>query len=466
MLRCCWPHKLLFQRQQGDQWQQIHQWQFGTWILRSMIGVCVSALGLTGVGTRAWADSLELKGQVAARVTQGEGTPSWRDGGFGRLDLSSDPASIDSAELYALGRADLTLDWRPSTLVSAYLHGTARAEPDELAGPGDVGEPAGVVEAFLELEPTLASADRLRFRFGHFLMPTSRENIDVAWASPYTLTFSALNSWIGEEVRLTGVEASYQWAVGDVDNLSWTVATFGGNDTAGTLLAWRGWAMGDRLTVFNETLPLPPLPGLEPGGGFEPQQDAGTQPFGSDLDGRLGWASTLTYRFGETGALRLSGYDNQGDRELHDGQYAWDTRFYTVGVDRSLTNGSGTWDWVAEWMWGRTGMGKLDQAHVDADFEAGFLLASFSRESFRTTLRWDTFETVDRDGSVADDPNGGDGSAWTLALFFQPVESPWRWALEIVDLDARRDAAAISPVGNGSPDVDGRTLSLELRYLF
>ena len=425
------------------------------------------------VGSVGWAwannletNNLEVSGQIAVRATQGEGAHSWRDGGFGRLDLGSDPTSIDSAELYALGRADLTLDWRPSTLVSAYLHGTARAEPDELAGQGETGEVAGVVEAFLELEAPLASKHRLRFRLGHFLMPTSRENIDVAWSSPYTLTFSALNSWIGEEVRLTGLEGSYQWAVGDTDDLLWTVAAFGGNDTAGTLLAWRGWAMGDRLTVFDETLPLPPLPGLEPGAAFSPQQESGTQPFGSDLDGRVGLASTLAYRFGGGGSIRLTGYDNQGDRELHDGQYAWETRFYVVGADRELELGRGTLDLVAEWMWGETGMGALDQAHVDADFEAGYLLASFSGESFRATLRWDTFETVDRDGSVAYDPNGGDGSAWTAAFFYQPVESPWRWALEFVDLDARRDAAAISPGGIGSPDVDGRTLSLELRYLF
>jgi hypothetical protein len=36
----------------------------------------------------------------------------------------------------------------------------------------------------------------------------SRENVDPLWSSPYTITLSALNTWIGEEVRLTGLEAA------------------------------------------------------------------------------------------------------------------------------------------------------------------------------------------------------------------------------------------------------------------
>ena len=404
----------------------------------------------------ARASDWQLQGHAFVRGIDADSASSWRDGGFGRLDVGQGPGSQGLTEL---ARAHLTAEWRPSTLIGAYVHAAARAEPDELRG-----DALGIVEAFIELEAPLESADRLRARVGHFLLPTSRENIDPAWTSPYTLSFSALNTWIGEEVRVTGAEGSYEWAIGELSSLRWTTTIFAGNDTAGTLLAWRGWALGDRLTTFDETLALPALPGLANGGAFAVQQDSGTTPFGSDLDGRVGWASTLGFQTFDSGSLHLTFYDNRGDRKFHRGEYAWATHFYLVGVDRGFELEAGRLDLVAEWMWGHTGMGELDSHHVDTDFRAGYALASWTRGAWRATVRWDDFETVDRDQAVPDDPNEGRGQAWTVAFLYQPVDSAWRWGLELLELDAQRPAAALSV--QDTPDVDGRSVSLELRYLF
>ena len=59
------------------------------------------------------------------------------------------------------------------------------------------------------------------------------------------ITPSAINSWIGEEVKVVGVEgtATHPLAGG---RLSGTFGLFGFNDTAGTQLAFRGWALHDR----------------------------------------------------------------------------------------------------------------------------------------------------------------------------------------------------------------------------
>ena len=65
-------------------------------------------------------------------------------------------------------------------------------------------------------------------------------------------------------------------------------ALFGGNDSAGTLLAWRGWAFGDHLVGAGETLPLPPLRTLADGGPFAAQRDGGTQPV-EELDDQPGY---------------------------------------------------------------------------------------------------------------------------------------------------------------------------------
>lgn len=45
-------------------------------------------------------------------------------------------------------------------------------------------------------------------------------------------------------MRLTGVEAGLV-RKGDRDELQLHAGAFGANDSSGSLLAWRGWAMGD-----------------------------------------------------------------------------------------------------------------------------------------------------------------------------------------------------------------------------
>ena len=42
---------------------------------------------------------------------------------------------------------------------------------------------------------------------GAFFPTISLENDDLGWTSPYTLTPSAINSWIGDELRTIGSEA-------------------------------------------------------------------------------------------------------------------------------------------------------------------------------------------------------------------------------------------------------------------
>ena len=94
---------------------------------------------------------------------------------------------------------------------------------------------------------------------------------------------------------------------------------------------------------------------------------------------------------------------------------------------------------AAEYLTGSTGMGDLSLAHVQVDIETAYLLASWQRGPWRTTLRYDTFETVDVDRTAADN-NDEDGDAWTLALFWEPREA-LRLGLELLDVAAERPAA-------------------------
>lgn len=211
------------------------------------------AAGAPAAGTPA-AGELRVQGFAALRRVEVSGQPSWREGGFGRLLLGVDDPEDESA--FGFGQLHLAFDWQPRRSFGAYLHAVARAEPSRLGG-----RELGIVEAYLHGETDVGETGALRFRLGHFLLPTSREKVEVAWSLPYTLTFSALNTWIGEELRVTGLGSEYAWAPSSsgIDELRLGAVVYGGNDASGSLLAWRGWRMGDRITAFREVVPLPPL---------------------------------------------------------------------------------------------------------------------------------------------------------------------------------------------------------------
>ena len=75
-----------------------------------------------------------------------------------------------------------------------------------------------------------------------------------------SITPSAINSWIGEEVRPVAAEGTLAATLGE-HKLRATAALMAANDTAGTLLTFRGWALHDRTTLAFHRQPLPPLDG-------------------------------------------------------------------------------------------------------------------------------------------------------------------------------------------------------------
>ena len=420
--------------------------------LRGARSALVAAALLAAFATpAARAGELTVQGFAAVRGTGVSSQPSWREGGFGRLTLGADDPDDDRT--YGLAQLHVALDWQPSPFFGAYLHAVGRAEPGEVDG-----DDLGIVEAFLSAAVPAGGSGAFNFQLGHFILPTSRENVELAWSSPYTLTFSALNTWIGEEMRLTGLLAEYELGGDGRDGFRFGASIFGGNDANGALLAWRGWSLSDRLTGFDEIVPLPPTRSLADSGAFAPQKDAGTRPFGSDLDDRAGWAAYARWRRSDRAVVQLTRLDNRGDRGLYGGEYSWRTEIDMLGVELRPHEELVLAGEVLE---GSTGMGRLDGPHVQADLEAAYLLASWNPGRVRATLRWDTFETVDVDLS---DAGGNDetGDAWTFAFFYEPRHD-LRLGLELSTLDATRPAAAETGF---DPDTGGDSVKLELRYYF
>jgi hypothetical protein len=348
--------------------------------------------------------------------------PSWLERGQGRFDANGNEGSA----LALLGA-----DWTPNEHFDVHVTGLARHEPSTFGG-----RRAGLTEAYLDV-----AGGGFQLRAGQFFLPTSRENKGPLWTSPYTLTWSALNTWIGEEVRPIG--ADLQWK----SEFYWTVGAtaFRGNDTSGTLLAWRGWAMSSRLTVYGEPLPLPPLQD------FVGLQKDVTHPFTHDLDGRTGFAERVRFTLPERANIQLTHYDNRGDKLLYGGfpgEYSWATKYSQVSGEIGSTAPTTA---AAEWMWGNTAMGLPQFAHVNTDFQAWYALVTHKFGRNRVTGRIEQFSVTDR-AHASRDVYDDHGRSWTAAWLYD-VTPKVRAGVELVQITGRRDEK-----------YDARKVSLELRY--
>jgi hypothetical protein len=365
--------------------------------------------------------SFTIDGFLTARgVSADDRLPSWLEGGEGRFDARG-------TDGFAI--AHIGADWTPSEHFDAHVSGLARREPSSFGG-----RRAGLTEGYVDV-----AGGGFQLRLGQFFLPTSRENKAALWNSPYSLSFSALNTWIGEEVRPIG--ADLQWR----SEFYWTVGAtaFRGNDTSGTLLAWRGWAIGSRLSVYDEPLPLPPLPDF-------PLQQHTTVPFSGDLDGRTGFAERVRFTLPERANVQLLHFDNRGDRKLYGGQYSWETRYDQVSGEVGTTSPT---TFAAEYMWGSTGMGFAPNPRVQADFDAWYALLTHKLGRNRFTGRIEQFSTTDRAHAVAEMYDDR-GRAWTLAWLYD-ITPKIRAGAEFVQITGRRDHA-----------YDARKVSVEVRYAF
>src|SRR5581483_1809586 len=321
--------------------------------MQRVVGIVAVALFLCN---SASAQTVRLSGFLSGGGVYATGPRSWLDGGFGRLDQSRNAP---------FAQAQLGLDWTPSSWFDVHLHGIARHDHDR--------DHAGVAEAYAEVRKTFAH-DQIQLKAGEFFLPTSRENRDNLWTSPYAITFSAVNSWMAHEVRPIGAEVEWRHELPSLSALTVAGTAFRGNDTMGTLLGWRGWAISSRVTTYGEELPLPPLFSFNDPRMFLDQK-RGTTPFDRDLDGRTGFAGRVRFSLPERGMIQFVRLDNRGDRALYRNQYSWRTRFNLIGGEVGSREATVL---AAELISGDTGMGFRGRGRgwVQADFHAWYALVS------------------------------------------------------------------------------------------
>ena len=388
------------------------------------------------------------------RAARGSAETPWLSSGFGKTRYGAHAEG--GRALFAVAQASFVADAEITPILTAHVQANVDAEPD----PGLLRATAGLVEAFAVFRPEPSPRLRLRLKGGMFFPLISFEHPGKAWSTVHSITPSAINAWVGEEVRATGVEGTAAFR-GDRHELSATVALFANNDPAGTLLSWRGWALHDRQTATFDRLPLPPLPsfaGPDPIFGRQAPWDAPIR----EIDGRLGYYVGAAWSMDGVADVRAMFWDNDADPVAFDGfQYGWYTEFLSAGARVRLPRGV---ELIAQYMDGTTEMGELPDGAlaVDNRFRAGFVLATAAAGRHRLTARYDLFDVEDRDPLTDLDPNDEDGSAWTAA-YQLTLHDAARLAVEWLHVDSARRARE----GLGLPaDAAENQLQASLRLAF
>jgi hypothetical protein len=375
-------------------------------------------LGLLGLfPCAAAAQDFKLHAWADGRLVDAPDESSWTRGGLGKTRFGDGGMDVHFGGAGLVGTAQFT----PALLALAEIQFQNTDYPT-----------TDVVEAYLRYRPVSLSRWRWSVQAGAFVPPISLENDAIGWTSPWTLTPSAINSWVGEELRATGAEGRVEWR-GDVGTWEGRGALFRRNDPAGNLLAVRGWSFSDLTYGLGSRLREPDVVvrrfGGQPPRRYDPFQNIGN---------RNGWYANLAWHAPGRGSVSLMRYDNRADPAAHTdgGVFAWRTYFWSLGA----TTDTGPITWIAQAMDGGTEVEPVDGLQLETHFRSAFLLAGWNRGNWRPTLRVEHFSTRDprSDAGLA---QGEHGNAITAALNWRPRD--WlRLTAEVLRIDAVRTQRA------------------------
>ena len=345
-------------------------------------------------------------------------------------------------------------------------HGVLNAYLD---GFGDDKDSAlGITEAFIKYRglPN-ASGYRIQIKGGIFYPEISLENNAYAWASKNTLNSSTLNTWIGEEIRVLGSEFKVT-RLGRMNNdaydLSFSATAFINNDPAGALIAWHGWTMSSRQTLWGEAREFPWFPARAPGGPLAEQADK-SEPF-LELNNKVGYHVRGEWSLHGKGEFSVGYYDNQATPyEVVNGQYGWHTRFYHLGASWRFSKNLSL---IAQYLSGDTLMQspqKIDA--VNNDYASAFVSLTYQWQEFvgnkkhKSTIRVEDFSVTDNDNTLGDN-NNEDGQALTLNHSYR-LNKNWFLSAEFNYIDSQRPARYYThqPV-----DFVEKQMQLAARYFF
>jgi hypothetical protein len=378
--------------------------------------------------------SAEVEASIDLRLLDSDGRNSFMDGGLGKLRYDGHDDGLQMARARLAWRDGIGGDWHANVDLSAWsLHDHNAID---------------ITEGWLEWRPVPRSAWRSNLKIGAFYPPISLEHRAPGWSNPYTIDSSALNTWVGEELRTIGAQYELDHlGIAAGGRFDWGVhaAVFGWNDPAGVIVALRGFSLNDRQT------PLFGRIGTYAYGGREQRV------IFSEIDDRAGYHAGA-YVKSDTGIeVRALHYDNRADPTAPKpsiSDYAWHTKFDSAGL---RWDGAHRTALIAQWLEGTT------RATPDPRYSWGyrtwFVLAAQDFGRHRVAVRYDDFSMWQHTEYLTGSGAKDDGSAWTLG---------WTWnlrehveiATEWMRIDSRNNARAM--LGE-APHAVEHSLQLALR---
>jgi hypothetical protein len=359
----------------------------------------LAALACAGMRC-AGAQDFDAHGYLDCRLIARADERSWADGGLGKTRFGGSGTTAACVQAAVVATAQLT----PSLLALADVQYQTTGK-----------NAFSALEAYLRYRPVSTTPLRWSVKLGEFFMPVSLENDAIGWTSPWTLTPSAIDGWIGEELRTIGAEARIEWR-GTGQTFEGIGALVRENDPAGELLAARGWALADLTSGIGSRVREPDVYAIDNGDAIPLRFD----PF-LENDGRTGWYAGASWRATGLGRIAVLRYDNEADPSTHSGGaspvFSWHTEFWSGGAELDL----GDVVLLGQAMSGSTEIAPSPHFRTTTGFRAAYLLAGWNRGALRPAIRVDVFSTDQLPRSI-DARVREHGEAATLALNWRPRE--------------------------------------------
>jgi hypothetical protein len=362
------------------------------------------------------------------------------DGGLGKARFGEDDGrpALHVTDIAGSGTAQFNGEW------SATAVGRINTE---------YGPALDLIEAYVRYRPVSTSPWRWSAQAGTFFPPISLENDQLGWQPFWTITPSAINSWIGAEVRVIGAQGTLEWRR-DEATLAINGAIFGFNDPTGVVIADRGWNFDDRPLGLFDHYRLPDSLASVIGG---------TPPFEAsvfkEIDHRPGWYLDASYEPQGSG-FELMTYDNNGDPSQTSGDDStWHTRFSDLGAYHQF---DGLLTVMGQAMAGDTEIKPSASFTSRTDFRAAYFLTGIDLDKWWFAARADVFETDTRNTFGFSRLLSEDGRAGTLAANYAP-ETWVRLSAEYLVINSTRAQRVL----DGDPaHIIEHQLQLSVRIFF
>lgn len=390
-------------------------------------------------GQPATSPPVILSGSLDLRSVHTGTDTNWKYGGPGITAYGPLPGNSGTPdESFKVPRIAVTGDFFTHSALSAHV----QINYDDLPDPRENDTNIGITEGYARYSPS----DQIKIRAGILIPPVSLEHSSRAWSTLYSITPSAINTWIGEEIRPIAVEADFSLFHSRDSDVHLLVAPFSNNEPSGSILAWRGWAfhdyqyrVGSRLKLQND------VPTALSSSGWD-------TPF-EEIDGRVGLYGKLSWKLNDQ--WRFEGFylDNMATGTSQNpasigGDFAWATHFGIMSVE---WNPDGPFTFVSQALYGTSRIQNATTNLCSIDYYAVYGLLTYKAGvRNRFTFRFDQFHVNDLD-SFSDNNNQA-GTAELYAYIFNIADNQ-SLQLEYLHPDTRRQGNSGLVNGDASDDL-------------